>query len=127
MRGGLADERERDRPQFLCGVGVNRPLLDAVAICEQVGVVGHGVGLLAVSKIVPAGVGECGGDCRDEGGGGALLDRLVDEDPCGLGFGQVIPLFLCEVSLQPGGDAAGVDRVGDDAVSGPAARGFNRE
>ncbi|GHO47273.1 hypothetical protein KSX_54360 [Ktedonospora formicarum] len=56
-----------------------------------------------------------------------MLDSLVDEDSGGLGGGQVIFLFLCEVSLQPGGDTAGVDSVGDDAVSGPAARGFDRE
>jgi hypothetical protein len=85
MHGGLADELKRDRPQFLGGVRVNRPLLDAVAIFEQVGVVGHGVGLSAVSKIVPASVGEFGGDCRDEGGGSPLLDCLVDEDSRGFG------------------------------------------
>ncbi len=127
LRGGLTDELERDRPQFLCSVRVNRPLLDAVAIFEQVGIIGHGVGLLAVSKIVPASVGEFEGDGRDEGGGGTLLDRLIDEDSRGLGVGQVIFLFLCEVSLQPGGNAAGVDSVGDDAIGSPATRGFDRE
>ncbi len=76
MCGGLTDERERDRPQFLCGIRVNRPLFNAVAIFEQVGVVVYGVSLLAVSKIVPAGVGEFGGDCRDEGGGGTLLEQF---------------------------------------------------
>jgi hypothetical protein len=53
-------------------------------------------------------MGEFGRDRRDEGGGGTLLDRLVGEDSRGLGFGQVIPLLLGEVPLQPGGDAAAV-------------------
>ncbi|GCE23552.1 hypothetical protein KDK_73520 [Dictyobacter kobayashii] len=56
-----------------------------------------------------------------------MLDSLVDENSRGLGGDQVIFLFLCEVSLQSGGDTAGVGSVGDDAVGGPAARGFDRK
>ncbi len=123
----LTDEIERDQPQFLCNVWINRPLLDAVATFEQVSVIGHGVGLLAVSKIVPASVGELGRDGCNEGGSGTLLDRLVDKDSCSLGLVQVLFLSLCEVSLQPGSDAARVDCVGDDAIGGPATCGFDRE
>jgi len=90
-RAGLADEVERDRPQFPRGVGVDSPLPDAVGVVEQVGVVRHGVGLAAVIQVVAARVGEFRGDCRDEGGGGALLGGLVGEDSRCLGFRQVIP------------------------------------
>jgi hypothetical protein len=98
-----------------------------VAVLEQVGVVGHGVGLTAVVKVVAAGVREFGGHRRDEGSGGTLLCSLVGKGSRCLGFGQVVLLLLREVPLQPGGDTARVDGVGDDAVVGPAARGFDRE
>jgi len=122
-----ADEVRGRRPQFPGGVRVQRPLLDSVAVVEQVCVVGHGVGFASVVEVVPAGVGELRRDRRDEGRGGALLDGLVGEDPGCFRLGQVVLLLLGEVPLQARRHPAGVDGVHDDAVGGPSTRGFDRE
>jgi len=56
VRSGAGSNR---RPSAL-QAGPPRPLLDAAAMCEQVSVVGHGVGLASVVEVVAAGAGELG-------------------------------------------------------------------
>lgn len=86
-------------------------------VLREVGIVRHRVGLLPVVEVVTAGVGELGGDGRDDTGGGSLLDRLVREDSGSLGRVERRLLFRREVPLQTRRDTAGIDRVGEILLS----------
>jgi len=82
----------RDCPEALGGGGIECPFLDAVRVLREVGVVRDGVGLLRIVKVMASGVSELRGDGRDDGGGGALLDRFVREDSGGLGRIERLPV-----------------------------------
>ncbi len=122
--GPRVEQRKRDLPQPLCLDRVERPLAHPGL---HLRVVGHGRRLVAVLEVVPAGARELRCHRRDQRRRRALLRGLGDE-PAGLDHLRPVVLRrLRDVALQVGHDAAGHQRVGDDAVARPTPRGLDGE
>src|ERR1022692_481548 len=95
------------RPEVFGAGWFEGPRFHAVGVICEFGVVGHGVGFLAVVEVVASGVREFRSDCCHHARGGTLLDRLVGEDAGSSGGVERLLLLRGEVALQSGRHAAG--------------------
>jgi len=85
LDGGYLQRRSTETVKRRCAAAGSRAVVLLVGMQGEVGVVGHGVGLVGVVQIVTSGMAEPRGDGCDEDGGGALFDGRVGEDAGNLG------------------------------------------